>query len=102
MDISYSNIFSGQGKQKKKINKWNYIKLKTFCIVKEIINKIKTQPTERENIFTNDTSEKGLISKIYKELIQLNIRKKKIQFKNGQKGDVLTWAVDKHSGSHIT
>ena len=69
-----------QGKQKKKINKCDYIKLKRFCTAKEIINKIKRPPTEWENIFTNDTYDKGLISQIYKELIQLST-KKTIQLK---------------------
>ena len=76
-DIARSNILSyllRQVKQKKKINKWDYTKLKSFCIAKEIINKIKRQPTKWENIFANDTSDKGLISKICKELIQLNHR----------------------------
>ena len=69
---------------KEKINKWDYIKLKSVCAAKENITKMKRQPTEWENIFTNDTSNKGLISNIYKECIQLNI-KKTIQFKNGQR-----------------
>ena len=65
----------GQGKQKKKINKWDYSKLKIFCMAKENIIKMKKEPTVWENIFANDHSEKCLISKIYKELIQLNTRK---------------------------
>ena len=55
-----------------KINKWGYIKLKSFCTAKEIINKMKRQPTEWEKIFANHISDKGLIPKIYKELIQIN------------------------------
>ena len=57
--------------KEKKINKCDYIKLKGFGTGKETINKIKRQATERNNIFA-DTSDKGLISKIYKELIKLN------------------------------
>ena len=49
-------------------NKWDYIKLKSFCMVKENISKMKREPTVWENIFANDASDKGLISKIYKEL----------------------------------
>ena len=61
--------------KEKKINKWDYIKLKRFCTAEETINKMKRQPTEWENIFTHDISDKGLITKIYKELIKVNIRK---------------------------
>ena len=60
---------------KEKINKRDCIKLQSFCIAKEIINQMKRQPTEWEKMFTNDTSEKGLISKTYKEVIQLNTKK---------------------------
>ena len=56
---------------KEKINKWDYIKLKIFCTAKETIVKMKREPTAWENIFSNDTSHKALISKTYKELIQL-------------------------------
>ena len=51
---------------KAKTNKWDYIKVKSFCTVKETINKMKRQPTEWEKIFGNDISNKKLISKIYK------------------------------------
>ena len=61
---------------KAKINKWDLIKLKSFCTVKKNINKRKIQPTEWEKIFVNDICNKGLIIKIEKELIQLNIKKK--------------------------
>ena len=60
---------------KAKISKLNLIKLQSFCTAKEMIVKMKKQPTEREKMFANDITDKGLISKIYKELIQLNVRK---------------------------
>ena len=60
---------------KTKVNKWDLIKLKSFCIEKETISKVKRQPSEWEKIIANETSDKGLISKIYKQLIQLNARK---------------------------
>ena len=62
-------------KIKTKINKWNLSRLKSFFIAKEIINKMKTQPTEWEEIFVNDPIDNGVISKIYKQLIQLNKKK---------------------------
>ena len=52
-------------KIKAKINKWNLIKLKSFCTAKETINKTKRQLSEWENIFANEATDKGLISKIY-------------------------------------
>ena len=54
---------------KNKINKWNLVK--SYCTAKETINKMKRQPTEWEKIFANDATHKGLISKIYKQPIQL-------------------------------
>ena len=58
-----------------KINKWDQIKLESFFIAKEIINKMKRQPSEWEKIIANKTTDKVLISKIYKQLIQFNITK---------------------------
>ena len=60
---------------KTKVNKWDLVKLKSFCTEKETINKMKRHPSEWEKIITNEKIDKGLISKIYKQLIQLNIRK---------------------------
>ena len=60
---------------KERINKWDYIKLKSFCTAKERISTKRREPTTWENIFANDTSDKGLMSKIYKELTQLHTRK---------------------------
>ena len=60
---------------KTKIYKWDLLKLKSFCTAKETINKVKIKPSEWEKIFANEATDKGLISKIYKQLMQLNIRK---------------------------
>ena len=68
-------------KIKTKINKWDLIKLKSFCTAKETINKIKRHPSEWEKIIANEATDRGLISKIYKQLMQLNIRKTKNPFK---------------------
>ena len=64
-------------KRKTKINKWDLIKLKSFCTAKESINKMKRQPSEWEKIFANETADKGLISKIYQQLMQLSTKKNK-------------------------
>ena len=60
---------------KVKINKWDLIKLKSFCTTKKTISKVKRQPSEWEKIIANEITDKELISKIYKQLRQLNIRK---------------------------
>jgi len=92
-DVNHNKIFFNLSSRvmeiKIKINKWDLIKLKRFFTAKKIINKVKRQPTEWEKIFANDATNKVLISKIYKQLMQLNIKKKKktltTQSKNGQK-----------------
>ena len=58
-----------------KTNKWDLIKLKSFCSAKESKSKVKRQPSEWEKIIANETTDKQLISKIYKQLMQLNSRK---------------------------
>ena len=60
--------------RKAKINKWDLIKLKSFCIAKETADKTKRQPTEWEKIFANEMTNKVLISNIYKQLIEFNIK----------------------------
>ena len=60
---------------KAKINKWDLIKLKSFCTTKETISKVKRQSSEWEKTVANKATDKELISKIYKQLLQLNSRK---------------------------
>lgn len=69
---------------KPKINKWDYIELKSFCTAKGKIDAMKRQPIEWENIFANHISDKGFISKIYKNSYKL-IKKPPNPVKNGQK-----------------
>ena len=80
-DINQSKILNDPPPRvmeiKTEVNKWDMIKLKSFCTAKETISKVKRQPSEWKKIITNETTDKGLISKIYKQLIQLNARKKK-------------------------
>ena len=64
--------------------KWNLIKLKNFHAAKEIINKMKTEPTEWEKIFANDTIDKGFVSKIYKKLMCLIIKNKQTNKQSNQ------------------
>ena len=60
---------------KAKINKWDLIKLKSFCTTKETASMVKRQPSEWDKIIANEATDKQLISKIYKQLLQLNSRK---------------------------
>ena len=89
LNINMSNFFLNASpwarETKAKMNSWDYIKLKSFCTEKDIINKTKRHPTVWENIFVNYISDKGLTSKIYKELTHLN-----------QKGNnpIKIWAED--------
>ena len=69
---------------KTKINKWDPVKLKSFCTIKETISKVKRQPSEWEKIAANKTTDQELISKIYKQLTKLNTRKM-TQSKSGPK-----------------
>ena len=76
-DINHSKIlFDPDPREMEiKMNKWDLMKLKSFCTAKETINKTKRQPSEWEKIFANEATEKRLISKIYKQLMQLNNKK---------------------------
>ena len=67
------------------VNKWDPIKLKSFCTAKQTISKVKRQPSEWEIIIANETTDKGLISKLYKQLIQLNARKANNPIKKWEK-----------------
>ena len=60
---------------KAKINKWDLVKLKNFCTLKEAISKVKSQPSEWEKIIAKEATDKELISKIYKQLLELNYGK---------------------------
>ena len=72
---------------KAKINKWDLIKIKSFCTTKETVSKVKRQLSEWKKITANEATDKELISKIYKQLMQLNTRKinDPIKKKNGPK-----------------
>ena len=78
-DINHSKILFDppptEMEIKTKINKWDLMKVKSFCTAKETINKTKREPSAWEKIFANEATEKGFISKIYKQLMQLNIKK---------------------------
>ena len=79
-DINHSRILYDAPPRmleiKAKINKWDLIKIKSFFTTKENVSKVKRQPSEWENIIENEATDKQLISKIYKQLMQLNSKKK--------------------------
>jgi len=70
---------------KTKVRKWDLIKFKNFCTAKETISKVKRQPSEWEKMVADETTDKGLISKIYNQLIQLNARKTNKPIKKWEK-----------------
>ena len=89
-DINHSKILYGPSPRileiKAKINKWDLMKLKSFCTTKDTIHKVKRQPSEWEKIIANEMTDKELISKICKQHLQLNSRKlKKPNQKVGQR-----------------
>ena len=88
-DINYSRIVYDPPPRileiKAKINKWDLFKLKSFCTTKETISKVKRQPSEWEKIIAKKVADKELISKIYKQLLQLNSRKIKDPIKKWAK-----------------
>ena len=71
---------------KTKVNKWDLIQLKSFCTAKETVSRVKRQPSKWAKIIANETTDKGIISKIYKQLIQLNARKTNNPIKKWAKG----------------
>ena len=83
--LSQVSLPRQQKKNKTKINKWDLIKLTSFCTAKETKKKTKTQHTEWKKIVSNDATDKGLIPKIYKPLIKLNSKMPTTQLKNEQK-----------------
>ena len=91
-DINHTIVFLGQSPKaieiNTKINKWDLTNLRRFSTAKETINKMKRQPTNSEKISANDVTDKGLTSKMYKELIQLNTKQA-----NGQKVRSSRWTL---------
>ena len=81
---------------KAKINKWDLIKLKSFCTMKETISKVTRQPSEWEKIIANEATDEELISKIYKQLLHLNSRKIKDPIKKMGQGTQQTVLQRRH------
>ncbi|CAK7306264.1 hypothetical protein VULLAG_LOCUS12428 [Vulpes lagopus] len=89
-ELSHGNFLqdtSTKAKETKaKMNDWDFIRMRSFYTAKDAVNKTKRQPTEWEKIFANDISDKGLVSKIYKELIKLNTKE--------TNNPIMKWAKD--------
>ena len=89
-ELSHSNFLqdtSSKAKETKaKMNYWDFIKIRSFCTAKDTVNKTKRKLTEWEKIFANDVSGKGLVSKIYKELLKLNTKE--------TNNPIMKWAKD--------
>ena len=100
-DINQSKILydppPGVMEVKTEVNKWDLIKLKSFCPEKETVNKMERQPSEWEKIIANETTDKGLISKIYKQLIQLSTRKTNNPIKKVRKRPKQTFLQRRHT-----
>ena len=98
-------IFSGSVPQskgnKRRINQWDSIQLKSFSMAKESIHKMKRQHTERDKTFANNISEKGFISKIDEELTQLSLQKPKIQLKVGTEHFSRIWTAGQETHETI-
>ena len=88
--LGHSNFLQGTSMKAKetkaKMNYWDFIKIRSFCTAKDTVNKTQRQPTEWEKIFANDVSDKGLVSKIYKELLKLNTKE--------TNNPIMKWAKD--------
>ena len=88
-DINQSKILfdppPGVMEIKAKVNKWDVVKFKSFCTAKKTINKVKRQHSEWEKIIANETTDKGLNSKIYKQLMHLNTGKMNNPIKKSEK-----------------
>ena len=79
----FLNITPASQTLRETVNKWDLLKLRSFCEAKDTVSKTKRQPTEWEKIFTNPTSDRGMISKIYKVLNKLVIKRTNNPIKNG-------------------
>ena len=82
-ELGHSNFLqdtSTKAKETKaKMNYCDFIKIRSFCTAKDTVNQTKRQPTEWEKIFANDVSDKGLVSKIYKEHLKINTKRQTMQ-----------------------